>query len=174
MRGFGFILIPLAAGVVAAQQPSPYAGFVGREIKALSPEQRQQLENGEGMGFALAAELNRYPGPRHVLELADSLDLSAAQTAGIRAVQQVMADSARRLGARIVERERALDQAFASGAADSGAVKAATADIARLTGELRFAHLAAHLAVTRLLTPAQRERYQMLRGYAGHGGGHQH
>ena len=33
------------------------------------------------MGLALAAELNGYPGPSHVLELADKLELSAEQRA---------------------------------------------------------------------------------------------
>ncbi len=31
------------------------------------------------MGLALAAELNGYPGPAHVIELADSLELTEAQ-----------------------------------------------------------------------------------------------
>ena len=34
------------------------------------------LRAGRGMGLALAAELNGYPGPAHVLELADKLDLA--------------------------------------------------------------------------------------------------
>jgi hypothetical protein len=118
--------------------------------------------------------LNRYPGPKHVLELADSLGLSAAQSAAIGEVERVMRDSARVLGARLVARERDLDRAFAEERADSAAVRGLTAEIARLTGELRYVHLAAHLAVTRLLEPAQRHRYQTLRGYAGHGAAHQH
>jgi Spy/CpxP family protein refolding chaperone len=173
----GFILlllIVLAATPALAQQPSPYAGYTDREIRALSTEQVRQLTEGEGMGLALAAELNRYPGPRHVLELADSLGLTPAQVGGIGAVQQRMQAAARALGAQIVARERELDQAFVAGTADSTSVRALTADIARLTGELRYVHLAAHLAVTRLLQPPQRQRYQALRGYAGHAGAHQH
>jgi Spy/CpxP family protein refolding chaperone len=169
----GFISL-VVAGTVSAQQPSPYAGFTGRDIKALSPEQVKQLETGEGMGFALAAELNRYPGPRHVLELADSLALTAAQSAAIQAIQSDMSGRARAIGAQIVEQEQALDQAFARGAADSASVRSLTGEIARLTGELRYVHLAAHLAVTRLLDSRQRERYQVLRGYAAHAGDHRH
>jgi hypothetical protein len=51
---------------------SPYAGQQTRAIKALSPEDLAGLLNGEGMGMAKAAELNGYPGPVHVLELAGS------------------------------------------------------------------------------------------------------
>jgi hypothetical protein len=34
------------------------------------------------MGLALAAELNGYPGPIHVLELGDQLNLSSVQSRG--------------------------------------------------------------------------------------------
>jgi hypothetical protein len=68
LAAVGLVLI---AGPTTAQhqhQQSPYADLKGREIKALSPEELAQYEAGEGMGLALAAELNRYPGPRHVLD----------------------------------------------------------------------------------------------------------
>ena len=62
---------------------SPYAGLETREIKALSPEQIEDLRAGRGMGLALAAELNGYPGPVHVIELVAPLALSEAQRADV-------------------------------------------------------------------------------------------
>ncbi len=56
--------IPLMIGNAAAQ--SPYAGMQARPIKALSAEQIADLKAGRGLSLALAAELNGYPGPRHV------------------------------------------------------------------------------------------------------------
>ena len=53
---------------------TPYAGMQTRPIKALSEQQIADLGAGRGMGLALAAELNGYPGPSHVLELADKLN----------------------------------------------------------------------------------------------------
>jgi len=50
-----------------------------RPTKALSEQQVDDLRAGRGMGLALAAELNGYPGPSHLLELADKLELSADQ-----------------------------------------------------------------------------------------------
>ena len=47
-----------------------HAGEQQREIKALSGQDIQAYENGQGHGFAKAAELNGYPGPMHTLELA--------------------------------------------------------------------------------------------------------
>ena len=55
-----------------------------RSIKALSEQQVNELGAGRGMGLALAAELNGYPGPSHVLELADKLELSADQRAKVQ------------------------------------------------------------------------------------------
>lgn len=169
----------MAAPGLAQAQASPYAGQQAREIKALSPEDRTALLQGQGMGYAKAAELNGYPGPTHVLELAKQLQLSAQQQAATRKLLDEHKSAARKLGAEVIEAERALDEAFASKRADEATVKRLTADIARLQGELRAEHLKTHLAQTALLTPEQVTRYTHLRGYAGAGaagGGknHQH
>ena len=56
-----------AAAVYGAEHSgAPYAGMEKREIKALSASERAALLEGQGMGLALAAELNGYPGPVHV------------------------------------------------------------------------------------------------------------
>ncbi len=152
-----------------------YAGEERREIKSLAPEEVEQLLNGHGMGLAKAAELNHYPGPRHVLELAAELQLTPDQRARTQATFTRMRDETIALGRRIVERERALDAMFAKGDIDAGKLRAATAEIARLQGELRAAHLAAHLEMRRLLSPQQVKKYDELRGYAnGHKPGRQH
>lgn len=171
---FAAALIALAAMPAWAQEhqhdqrqaaPSPYAGLQQRDIKALSDEEIRKYREGEGMGFALAAELNHYPGPRHALEMADHLGLSAAQRATIVRAREAMQQDARRHGEAIVAMERDLDRGFASGAMDSTRLRAHTAEIARLQGELRFVHLAAHLAVRASLTPEQVARYDAMRGY---------
>ena len=68
------IALSFVASVAFAQ--SPYAGMQTRSIKALSEQQIADLKAGRGMGLALPAELNGYPGPVHVLELSDQLGLS--------------------------------------------------------------------------------------------------
>ena len=70
-------ILILASTASLAQ--SPYAGMQTRPIKALSTQQVDDLRAGRGMGLALAAELNGYPGPSHVLELSEKLALSPAQ-----------------------------------------------------------------------------------------------
>src|SRR5713101_4262890 len=79
-----------------------YAGMQTRVIKALSEQQISDLEQGRGMGLALAAELNGFPGPSHVLELADKLELSSAQRAAVEALFNSMKAEALPLGAKLI------------------------------------------------------------------------
>src|SRR5882757_7174461 len=98
----------------AASAQTPYAGMQTRPIKALSEQQVADLGAGRGMGLALAAELNGYPGPSHVLELADKLELSADQRASIQRLFDSMKAEAVPVGARLIEQEADLDKQFAS------------------------------------------------------------
>jgi Spy/CpxP family protein refolding chaperone len=152
---------------LAAQSPSPYANDAHREIKALSSTEIDDLRAGRGMGLAKPAELNGYPGPMHVLELASQLDLSVDQRAKAEAIIARMRADAMALGAQIIAAERELDRAFADTTIDSESLQQRTQTIARLHGALRAIHLNAHLDQRALLTPAQVQRYMALRGYAG-------
>lgn len=145
---------------------SPYAGEQQRTIKAMSAQDMADLEAGRGMGLSKVAELNHFPGPKHVLELADALRLSDSQMRQIRQQQDDMQQQAQRLGREIVDREAALDAIFATRRADEPAVRTLLAEIGQLQGELRFVHVNAHLATTHLLSDEQIAAYDRLRGYA--------
>ncbi len=145
---------------------SPYAAQESSGISSLSRIELDELLQGAGMGLARPAELNRYPGPKHVLELAAELELSVEQTSGVEAIHAAMLERARDLGEQIVDKERHLDQRFAHRHIDEANLRFATAEIAELYGELRFAHLRAHLETRELLSESQIERYGRLRGYS--------
>jgi hypothetical protein len=151
--------------------PSPYQGQEAREIKALSPEDVRALATGEGMGLAKPAELNGYPGPAHVLQLADALGLSPTQRASVQAIQDRMKQSAVTTGLRIVALEQELDRAFAERAIDPASLQHKVESIAQLQGELRAIHLRAHLETLPVLSQHQAHQYQVLRGYNGTPGG---
>ena len=164
------VLSVTVVGVVTAQEhPAPYAGMVTRSIKALSQDQIESYLNGNGMGFALAAELNHYPGPRHVLELADELNLTDDQRHAAQRIFDEMKSLAVTLGEDIVAKERALDILFATTQLNDQMLNVVLMDIASLNGRLRYAHLRAHLAMKEVLTEHQIMLYDQLRGY---GGGH--
>jgi Spy/CpxP family protein refolding chaperone len=171
-RSFLFTLLLVVASGVGAQS-SPYAGQEQRPIKALSSSEVTGLAQGQGMGFAKAAELNGYPGPMHVLELARQLDLSAEQRSASERLMTEHKARARELGTQLLDAERALDALFAQRQADAAAVDAATRRIGELQAALRAEHLKTHIAQTALLDTKQIERYQALRGYAGGHRGHQ-
>jgi len=170
--------MPAAAEPAGADHPQPYAGLQTRPIKALSDAQIDDYRYGRGMSLALAAELNGYPGPRHVLDLAGPLGLTAAQIQQAQAAFDSMRNEAIGLGERIVAEEAALDRLFAEAMATPDSVEALTASIAQMTGRLRFTHLRVHLALRDLLTDAQVVAYETLRGYRStpthqrHGAGH--
>jgi hypothetical protein len=154
-----------------AAAASPYAGEQSREIKSLSRSEIKALHQGAGMGYAKAAELNGYPGPMHVLELAGPLQLSDEQR---HASEQLMTQhkaTARTLGNQLVDTERSLDTAFAEKKINAQRITELTLRIGQLQASLRAEHLQTHLRQTALLQPQQIERYQSLRGYdkpAGH------
>ncbi|HJV10787.1 MAG TPA: cupredoxin domain-containing protein [Burkholderiales bacterium] len=151
------------------------AGMIGKvtvqsgragDIKALSSEEVEQYLSGAGMGYAKAAELNRHPGPMHVLELADQLKLSPEQRTATAKLMEAHKDEARKIGARLVAAERALDELFRSGAVAGDTLAQAVARTAVLQGEYRLTHLETHRRMRTLLSDAQVARYDALRGYA--------
>jgi Spy/CpxP family protein refolding chaperone len=157
----------VAAGAASAAGPSPYvADGTQQDIKALSPQQIEGYLEGRGMRMALAAELNGYPGPRHVLELADELELSPEQLAQARRLFEDMRRKAIALGEQIIEREAMLDGLFASGTVTEATLADTAEALGRLNGELRAHHLGYHLEMRDLLDPRQIQNYQRLRGYA--------
>jgi hypothetical protein len=164
----------VVAGVASAAEPSPYAGWQERSIKALSPRQVEDYVAGRGMSMALPAELNGYPGPRHVLDLADQLALKPDQLAETEALFEDMRQKAIDLGEEIVAREAVLDELFDTGTVSGASLSEATEAIGRLNGQLRAHHLSYHLAMRDLLDPRQIRHYQRLRGYASSAGSGEH
>jgi Spy/CpxP family protein refolding chaperone len=178
MNRFALAFATALSALPAAAEPvptAPYAGLQSREIKALSGERTEALRQGRGIGMALAAELNGYPGPMHTLELADALRLTDRQRAEAEDSFDRMQRAARALGEEIIASERALDALFASGGATEPQVRALTDAIAATEGRLRAVHLNAHVEMVRLLSSDQVSNYRRLRGYAalaptvGHG-----
>ncbi len=158
--------------------PSPYAAERLSPVRGLSAQEVDDLLNGRGMGLARTAELQSYPGPRHVLELKQQLALSDAVVAQVEAVFKQMDAQARRLGREIVEREKQFSAEFAAGKITAAAMQARepinpAEELGRMYGKLRAIHLRAHLEMRPLLTSAQVHKYNLLRGYwSGSDGGH--
>jgi Spy/CpxP family protein refolding chaperone len=166
---------PIAAGVVAilaglsssalAQSAQPYSGMQNRPIKALSDQQVADLKAGRGMGLALAAELNGYPGPSHLIELPDQLGLTSIQLSNLKGMFDAMRSETIPIGEELVAQEEELDRLFAENVISEQQLKAATENIGETQARLRNVHLRYHLRTRALLQPSQIRRYAELRGY---------
>jgi Spy/CpxP family protein refolding chaperone len=161
------LLVAVSSHAFAQSKHSAYVGQEKRIIKALSSEDVEAYLSGQGMGFAKAAELNHYPGPKHVLQLAEELHLSKGQMEKTRAVFDEMQSGAVSIGRLVVEKEEILDSLFANQEIDETELSDIVVEIGRLEGELRAVHLKAHLDMRKILTTHQIDRYDEIRGYTG-------
>ena len=159
------LLVAIPLLILAQEQRSPYVGQQARNIRSLSDAEVQGYLQGRGMGLAKPAELNGYPGPMHVLELSQQLQLTDDQRAATQRSFERMRAEAVRLGRLFVEKEAELNRLFGDVRADSANLQRLVGETARLQGELRLSHLRAHLEMRSILTPQQIARYNELRGY---------
>jgi hypothetical protein len=92
--------------------PSGYGELLDTEIRGLSPDAIETYRTGAGGGLTLPAELNGYPGPRHVLDLAEELELTEDQREEIQDLYDTMLPEAILLGEQILQAEAELELAF--------------------------------------------------------------
>ena len=161
------LLVPLSAfSASGPSYKSKYAGEEKREIKSLSEADIAELKNGEGWGLAKAAELNGIPGPAHLLEMKDEIDLSTEQAREIEDLYNKMKQEAIPLGLELIELERELNNQFANRTISYEILGVLLEKIAQVRKKLRYVHLATHLKTPHILTPEQIALYNRLRGYS--------
>ena len=158
------MLIPVL--VQANEDHQPYAGLEKRIVSSLSSEDVADLKKGAGWGLALPAELNGYPGPRHILELQNELELTADQIDKVENIFTKMQQEAIEAGNSFIEAEEDLDEIFRSITADRDKLAVAISASAEARANLRFIHLSQHLKTVAILTEDQISKYNVLRGYA--------
>lgn len=149
------------------ESTAPYAGFETREITSLSEQDIEELRRGGGWGLALPAELNGRPGPAHLLELREELELSAEQVQAISVIYEDMRVAAITAGERFLAAEATISDAFAGSELSEEALRELLEEAADARAALRFIHLSRHLSTPELLSEAQIQRYSVLRGYSG-------
>lgn len=162
-------IVLAVAGVAFAEKAShvsPYAGQEARQITSLSEADVEELTRGGGWGLAKAAELNGMPGPAHLLEMKNEIGLSSVQVSEIIVVRDAMRAEAKRLGRKLIDMERALDEGFKGKSFTPETLEVAVVKLGNVRAQLRFAHLSAHLLTPQILTDAQVSKYNQLRGYA--------
>jgi Spy/CpxP family protein refolding chaperone len=165
VRAFALGAIAVVTPTAIMAQHSPYAHHADRAVTSLSDEDVADILAGEGASLALPAELNRFPGPKHVLELADSFAVTQTQRGQVEREFAAMRDAAQRVGRLYVDAERALDSLFRSTTVNEASLRAHLQTAEAHRAELRSIHLMAHVRVLAMLTDQQVHAYQRLRGY---------
>jgi hypothetical protein len=157
-----------SSSATSSFQISPYSGQEVRDTKSLSDNDIQSLQNGTGEAFggiAKLAELNGYPGPRHVLDMGLELQLTDTQRIEIDLIYHNMSNNAKSVGSAIIALEQDMDEAFTNKTITEENLKSMLDKSADLYGQLRFVHLSAHLDTMQILTTEQIEIYNKMRGY---------
>jgi Spy/CpxP family protein refolding chaperone len=140
----------------------------GGMMGGMTPGMKEALAAGEGLGMGRMAEAHGYPGPRHVLEWADSLGLSADQKAKLSDLYASSKSKFVQLGQDYVDAETRLEAAFAGDSPPSASeVEKRAKAVGEAFGALRAAHLATHLRTRAILTDAQAEKYSSMRQSMG-------
>lgn len=161
------VLLITASSVAQHRLDSPYRHQAETGLRGLDDKEIADLKAGHGMGLARAAELNSYPGPRHVLDAIEEGKLTATpeQRGRVQQAFNTMNRDAIRIGAQILSEEQALETGFRSATMTETELRSRVATIAALQGQLRVVHLTAHLATRAALSESQIARYNELRGY---------
>jgi hypothetical protein len=169
------LMLVAAPGLAQDRLSSPYRHQSEAGLRGLDDKEIADLRAGNGMGLARAAELNNYPGPRHVLDAISAGKLAASpdQLERVQNVFDGMNRDAVRLGTEILDEERRLEAGFRTATMTDSDLGSRVTRIAALQGELRRIHLAAHLRTRAILSDAQIARYNELRGYTGRSSEHQ-
>jgi hypothetical protein len=177
------MLTSLAASTAAAQDHHEHREHSEHRTRAASDagsssnhqgytaaERAEGLRKGRGMGLALAAESNGYPGPLHVLELADALKLTAGQRDKTQLLFDQMQERASTLGEKLLREEAALNMLFADRRASRAELVRLVTAAAQTEAELKITHLETHLAMMNILSSIQVAQYVELRRSGGGSG----
>jgi len=157
--------MPAAAqqGEQAAGPATEHAGHQGRGQGGMRAREFRNLQQGRGMGMGRVADVNGYPGPMHVLEHAEALELTDGQSERTRELMTRVKTRAPELGKQVVDAEKRLEAMFAGGSVNAAKMDSLLMEIAELRAHLRSLHLTAHLDQAAVLTEVQLEKYKELR-----------
>ncbi len=155
------------SSVAVAVPESNYSGQEQRKIKALSQDEIDGYLTGKGMGLAKSAELNNFPGPKHVMELFQELSLSKSQIEETKKIYEAMKGKAIEYGQLLIKKEEEIEGLFSKGTVSPQVLERVLSESAEIKSKLRGAHLMAHIEQKAVLTKHQTRLYDTLRGYVG-------
>ena len=154
-----------ASAVKATPTPSAYVSLLDSEIRGLDQDTIEGYLTGKGLGQALPAELNGYPGPRHTIDMAEELELTEEQLAQVQALFDDMQSAVIPLGDKYLESVAELELAFREDTITDEYLHSQLEKITGIEAQMRYVHLSTHLATIDILNHDQIMEYNMMRGY---------
>lgn len=144
---------------------SAYVSLLDTEIRGLDQETIEGYLTGKGLGQALPAELNGYPGPRHTIDMAEEMELTEEQLAQVQSLFDDMLSKAISLGEQYLLAVAELEMGFRNGLVSEEYLQTQLEKIAAIEAQLRYVHLSTHLVTIEILTQDQIAQYGLMRGY---------
>ena len=132
------------------------------------PSDRNALLNGLEGDYGKTAEINSYPSPKSLLELATTLNLSSIQKSRLSDIHNSTVARAKQLGKEIVQIENELNQAFQGRIINEKSCADDALQIGRLRGKLRGVILNSHIKAKAVLNDSQLSMYKKLHGEVKH------
>ncbi len=160
-----FIPINEEIAVKATPTPSAYVSLLDSEIRGLDQDTIEGFLTGKGLGQALPAELNGYPGPRHTIDMAEELELTDEQLAQVQALFDDMQSAVIPLGEKYLESVAELELTFREGTITDEYLQSQLEKITGIEAQMRYVHLSTHLATIDILSHDQIMQYNLMRGY---------
>jgi len=135
-----FVLFILSTSIssFAETHTSKYIGEEHRKIKSLSTDDIVELKKGGGWGLAKAAELNGVPGPVHILEMEDKINLTKDQKMKVQKIYNEMKAEAMSLGEQLIHLEEELNNHFANRTINQALLKKLVHEIENVRSKLRI------------------------------------
>lgn len=164
--GLLFLILFSLSAFAEESYKSKYVGQERRKIKSLSPDDIKELKRGGGWGLAKAAELNGVPGPAHILEMAEKINLNDEQKRKIQNIYNDMKVEAVTLGEQLIRLEVELNIGFSNRTINQALLDKTVREIEKVRAKLRIVHLSTHLQTPNILTNEQVILYNKLRGYS--------
>ncbi len=153
------------SAVKATPTPSAYVSLLDSEIRGLDQDTIEGYLTGKGLGQALPAELNGYPGPRHTIDMAEELELTEEQLAQVQALFDDMQSAVIPLGEKYLESVAELELTFREGTITDEYLQSQLEKITGIEAQMRYVHLSTHLATIDILSHDQIMQYNLMRGY---------
>lgn len=151
---------------IATPTPSAYVSLLDTEIRGFDQDTIDGYLAGKGLGQALPAELNGYPGPRHTIDMADELELTEEQLVQVQGLFDEMKSKVVPLGELYLQAVAGLEFAFRDGVITEDYLQNQLEVITNIEAQMRFVHLSTHLATIDILNQDQIMKYNMMRGYS--------